>query len=147
MAVQGLKYHAGLRSGYWLGVEMARQLALRPPPQLLLPVPLHAQRLRRRGYNLALELARTVGRALEIEADVHGARRLRATADQIGKSAAERRRNVKGAFEVDPKRLVGRHIALVDDMMTTGSTLAELALACRKAGAARIEVWTAARAV
>jgi len=148
-AVQGLKYHAGFRSGYWLGVEMARQLALRPPPlpQLLLPVPLHAQRLRRRGYNQALELARTVGRALEIEVDVHGARRLRATADQIGKSAAERRRNVKGAFEVDPRRLAGRHIALVDDVMTTGSTLAELARACRKAGAARIEVWTAARAV
>jgi predicted amidophosphoribosyltransferase len=54
---------------------------------------------------------------------------------------------VKGAFSLDAARLDGRHIALADDVMTTGSTLAELARACRKAGAARIEVWTAARAV
>ena len=148
-AVQGLKYQAGFRSGYWLGLEMARALAQRPQPlpQLLLPVPLHAGRLRRRGYNQALELTRTLGRVLTIEVDARGAKRLRATEDQIGKSAAERRRNVKGAFAVDGARLAGRHIALVDDVMTTGSTLAELARACRKAGAARIEVWTAARAV
>jgi len=88
-----------------------------------------------------------MGRVLSLEVDTRSASRLRPTADQIGKSAAERRRNVKGAFSVDAARLDGRHIALVDDVMTTGSTLAELARACRKAGAARIEVWTAARAV
>ena len=149
LAVQGLKYNAGFRSAHWLGLEMARALAQRPQPlpQLLLPVPLHAGRLRRRGYNQALELARAMGRVLSVEVDIRSARRLRPTADQIGKSAAERRRNVKGAFSVDAARLDGRHIALVDDVMTTGSTLAELARACRKAGAARIEVWTAARAV
>ena len=144
LAVQGLKYNAGFRSAHWLGLEMARARAQRPQPlpQLLLPVPLHTGRLRRRGYSQALELARAMGRVLSLEVDTRSARRLRPTADQIGKSAAERRRNVKGAFSLD-----GRHIALVDDVMTTGSTLAELARACRKAGAARIEVWTAARAV
>jgi len=148
-AVQGLKYNAGFRSAHWLGLEMARALAQRPQPlpQLLLPVPLHAGRLRRRGYNQALELARAMGQLLTLEVDTRSARRLRPTADQIGKSAAERRRNVKGAFAVDAGHLDGKHIALVDDVMTTGSTLAELARACRKAGAARIEVWTAARAV
>ena len=146
-AVHGLKYHAGFRSGRWLGREMALELARRssPLPQLLIPVPLHAGRLRRRGYNQALELARALGEILSIEVDARAARRLRATDDQIGKSAAERRRNVKDAFAVDGK-LDGRHLALVDDVMTTGSTLAELARVCRKAGAARIEVWTAARA-
>jgi len=146
-AVQGLKYQAGFRSGRWLGEEMARELARRPQPLpgLLLPVPLHPARLRRRGYNQALELARVLGRMLSIEVDVHLARRLRPTADQIGKSAAERRRNVKGAFAIDAGVLDRRHIALVDDVMTTGSTLAELARVCRKAGAARVEVWTAAR--
>ena len=148
-AVQGLKYNAGFRSAHWLGVEMAHALAQRPQPlpQLLLPVPLHADRLRGRGYNQALELAKAMGRVLEVEVDTRSASRLRATADQIGKSAAERRRNVKGAFAVQAGRLGGKHIALVDDVMTTGSTLAELARACRKAGAVRIEVWTAARAV
>lgn len=148
-AVQGLKYHAGFRSAQWLGQEMGRALAQRalPLPQVLLPVPLHAGRLRGRGYNQALELARAIGGVLQVEVDARGAARLRATADQIGKSAAERRRNVKGAFAVAAGRYDGKHIALVDDVMTTGSTLAELARACRKAGAARIEVWTAARAV
>ena len=148
-AVHGLKYHAGFRGARWLGLEMARALARRPQPlpQLLLPVPLHAGRLRRRGYNQALELARALGGQLGVEVDARIARRQRATDDQIGKSAAQRRRNVQGAFMVDGGRLQGLHIALVDDVMTTGSTLAELARACRKAGAVRIEVWTAARAV
>jgi ComF family protein len=148
-AVQGLKYHAGFRSGRWLGQEMAQALAQRsrPLPELLLPVPLHTGRLRRRGYNQALELTRTLGEILSIEVAPQLARRLRATEDQIGKSATERRRNVKGAFAVQAGRLDGRHVALVDDVMTTGSTMAELARVCRKAGAARIEVWTAARAV
>lgn len=148
-AVHGLKYHAGFRSAHWLGLEMARALARRPQPlpQLLLPVPLHDGRLRRRGYNQALELARALGGQLGVAVDARGARRLRATTDQIGQSAAQRRRNVQGAFTVDAVRLRGKHIALVDDVMTTGSTLAELARACRKAGAARIEVWTAARTI
>lgn len=147
-AVLHLKYHAGFRSARWLGQEMAQMLALRqePLPELLLPVPLHPRRLRRRGYNQALELARSIGRQLELEVDARGARRLRATTDQIGQSAAQRRRNVKNAFAVDAARVRGRHLALIDDVMTTGSTLAELARACRAAGASRIEVWTAARA-
>ncbi len=147
-AVQGLKYHAGFRAGRWLGEEMARELARHPQPLpgLLLPVPLHPGRLRRRGYNQALELARALGRMLTIEVDAELARRLRPTEDQIGKSAAERRRNVKGAFTVNAAGLNGLHLALVDDVMTTGSTLSELARVCREAGAARIEVWTAARA-
>lgn len=148
-AVLHLKYHAGFRSARWLGQEMAQMLARREQalPELLLPVPLHPRRLRRRGYNQALELARSIGRCLELEVDARCARRVRATADQIGQSAAQRRRNVKNAFAVDPARVRGRHLALIDDVMTTGSTVAELARACRKAGAARIEVWTAARAV
>ena len=146
-AVHDLKYHARFRSGRWLGQEMAQALRRRaePLPQLLLPVPLHNARLRGRGYNQALELARTLGRELRIEVAARGARRLRPTEDQIGKSAVERRRNVKGAFTVDEALVRGRHLALIDDVMTTGSTLAELARVCRKAGAARIEVWTAAR--
>lgn len=147
-AIQGLKYHADFRAGRWLGHEMSAALAVReaPLPELLLPVPLHRGRLRQRGYNQALELARVIGALLEIDVAAGAARRLRATEDQIGKNAAARRRNVRKAFAVDGAQIAGRHVALIDDVMTTGSTAAELARTCRAAGARRIEVWTAARA-
>ncbi|WP_428381633.1 ComF family protein [Nevskia ramosa] len=145
-AIAGLKYHAQFRQSRWLGGELAALVAARPEPfpELLLPVPLHPRRLRERGYNQALELARGINRVLAIDIDWQAATRIRETADQIGKRATERRREVRGAFAVD-QRIAGRHIALVDDVMTTGSTVNELARACQEAGAARIEVWTAAR--
>lgn len=148
-AVHRLKYHADFRSARWLGGAMAQALSRRtePLPELLLPVPLHHWRLHRRGYNQAVELAQALGRALSLPVEAGAAERVRATEDQIGKSAVQRRRSVKGAFAADPARLRERHVALVDDVMTTGSTLAELAAECRRAGAARVEVWTAARAV
>ncbi len=147
-AIQGLKYSAQFRYARLLADAMAEKLARRsqPLPELLLPMPLHPRRLRSRGYNQALELARAMTRHLAIAIDPHAAVRVRATEDQIGKSAVERRRNVKGAFAVDA-RILGPHIAIVDDVMTTGSSAAELARVCRAAGATRIEVWTAARAV
>lgn len=145
-AIFGLKYHAQFRQSRWLGEEIARRVAARPAPmpELLIPVPLHASRLRQRGYNQAQELARGITRRLAIPIDAHCAVRTRATADQIGQGAVARHREVRGAFAVDG-RVAGLHIALVDDVMTTGSTVNELAKACREAGAARIEVWTAAR--
>ncbi len=145
-SILGLKYHAGFMQARLLGEAMAAKLAQReaPLPELLLPVPLHAGRLRRRGYNQALELARVLAHRLDLDCDERAVRRLRATADQIGQSAAARRRNLHGVFAVLP-RVAGRRVALVDDVMTTGSTLAELARSCRKAGAASVEAWVAAR--
>lgn len=147
-SILSLKYHAGFMQARWLGETMAAQLAQRAAtlPDLLLPVPLHPGRLRRRGYNQALELTRVLAHRLAIDCDPRAACRLRATADQIGQSAAARRRNLRGVFSVAP-RVAGRRVALVDDVMTTGSTLAELTRCCRKAGAASIEVWVAARTV
>lgn len=145
-AIAGLKYHAQFRQSRWLGGEIAALVAARPTPfpELLIPVPLYPQRLRKRGYNQALELARGISRSLAIDIDWQAATRTRETADQIGKRAVERRREVRGAFAVEA-RIAGRHIALIDDVMTTGSTVNELARVCREAGAARIEVWTVAR--
>lgn len=147
-AIHGLKYRAQFRQARLLGLAMAEAIAQRPQPlpELMLPVPLHASRLRRRGYNQALELARVLASRLAIELLPSAATRLRATPDQIGQRAAERRRSVRGAFAVDA-RVAGRHLVIVDDVMTTGSTVAELARVCRKAGAATVEVWTATRAV
>ena len=144
--IHALKYHAGFVHAGLLGGLMAQRLAQRaqPLPQLIIPVPLHRTRLMRRGYNQALELARTLTRTLDIRVNANAAVRLRATPDQIGQSAAQRRRNLKNAFAVETC-LSGQHIALLDDVMTTGATLAELARAARRAGAEKIEAWALAR--
>ncbi len=126
---------------------MAQQLAARPQPlpELLIPVPLPRWRLYRRGYNQALEIARAMARVLAIEVAADAAQLRRVPADQIGQSAAQRRRNLRDAFTVS-RPLWGMHVALVDDVMTTGATLDALARATRKAGAAHIEAWALARA-
>ena len=144
--IVGLKFHGRLAPAHVLGALMAERLARRPQPlpELLIPVPLHADRLRRRGYNQAHELAREIGRRLSIPLSPEAARRVRGTGEQTRLDAAARRRNVRGAFEVSPL-VRGRHIALLDDVITTGATVAELAAAARRAGAARIEAWAAAR--
>ncbi|MBE7419256.1 MAG: ComF family protein [Ideonella sp.] len=117
-------------------------------PVLLLPVPLAPQRLRERGYNQAWELARRLGRRLRIATDATLLRRGRDTAHQIGMTRSEREHNLRDAFEVDARRqarLQGCHVALVDDVLTTGATAHAAALALRRAGAARVDVWVVAR--
>lgn len=146
-SVVALKYHAHFLQAHVLGELMGQTLTRRaqPLPQLILPVPLHPRRLRLRGYNQALELARVIALSTGIRVDALCALRVKNTEDQIGKTAAQRRNNVKGAFQLR-RRLDGLHIALLDDVMTTGATLDELARVCRKGGAAKIEAWAAARA-
>lgn len=145
--IAGIKYQARFDQARLLGELMAEGLAARdePLPALLVPVPLHRRRLYRRGYNQAVELARALHRRLGIAVDPAAAHCLRATSDQIGQRAVDRRRNLKGAFAFT-RDLRGLHVALLDDVMTTGSTLEELARAARAAGAARIEAWALARA-
>lgn len=145
-AVVSLKYRARFDQSRLLGRLMADALARRPDPlpQLLLPVPLHRWRLMRRGYNQALELARAISKRLDIEVDASAAKRTRATPSQVKQTAAQRRRNLRGVFRMD-RDLDGIHVALLDDVMTTGATLEELARAARAAGAARIEAWAVTR--
>jgi ComF family protein len=117
-----------------------------PPlmPGLLVPVPLHASRLRQRGYNQALELARPLARrfGLPIAHDVLG--RARRTDAQTELDAAARATNVRAAFAV--RRVpVQKHVAIVDDVMTTGATLGECARVLLAAGVERVDVWALAR--
>lgn len=138
------------------GRTLARLLAERvreadlPRPDLLVPVPLHDGRLRQRGHDQALELARDLGRALQLPVAGGLLRRTRATLAQTDLDAPGRRRNVRGAFAVDPRAGArhggGRALALVDDVMTTGSTLGECAAALRRAGYGPIQAWVVARA-
>ena len=117
-------------------------------PALLLSVPLSRERLRERGYNQSWELARRLGRSLRIDATPALLQRGRDTAHQIGMTRHERERNLRDAFWIDPARratLQGRHVALVDDVFTTGATAHAAAVALRRAGAARVDVWVIAR--
>lgn len=143
-----LKFNNRLAHAPLLGSLMAKQHLESggPLPELLLPVPLHSNRLKQRGYNQALELARTLGGKLGIAVDSRSCCRVRATASQSQLTARERGRNIRNAFELVTPLSVA-HVAIVDDVMTTGSTVAELARVLKRAGVKRVEVWVCARAV
>jgi len=113
--------------------------------EALLPVPLHRVREARRGYNQALEIARYAGRELGLPVAFDACRRTRDTVSQAGLDAAERRHNLRGAFAL--ARPPGfERIAIVDDVLTTGSTVDELAAVLKAAGVDWVEVWAVARA-
>lgn len=117
-------------------------------PQALLPVPLAAPRLAERGYNQAWELARHLGRELHLPAWHDVLSRPVDTAHQAELNRAARERNLRAAFLVEPSRrarLQGLHVALVDDVMTTGATVREAAAELMRAGAARVDAWVVAR--
>jgi ComF family protein len=143
------KFRRDLAAGRVLA-ELLVESASRNPslqrPQRLLCVPLHASRLRERGFNQALELARPLARALGIPLDTRLLQRTRHTAAQTGLDAGERRRNLNGAFAVGRVDSVPAHVAILDDVMTTGSTLNECARVLRRAGVVRVDVWALARA-
>ena len=145
--IQSLKFNGKFYAARLLGELMAERIvaAELDMPQLLLPVPLHPSRLRQRGFNQALELARPLAHKLGLPVNPALCHRSRATVAQTGLDAQARRRNLKGVFEVKAP-LVVSHVAIVDDVMTTGSTVEMLAKVLRRAGAARVDVWVCARA-
>ncbi len=117
-----------------------------PWPDLMVPVPLHPRRLRRRGLNQSAELARVLAEQVPVAVDTNACRRVRDTLPQTGLSGArERRRNLRAAFQVRGN-LRGVDVAIVDDVVTTGATVSELARALKRSGAGRVEVWSVCRA-
>ncbi|MDT8383546.1 MAG: ComF family protein [Gammaproteobacteria bacterium] len=144
--LQGLKFNGRLAQARLLGELMADWLGavVEAPPDQLIPVPLHAARLRERGFNQALELARPIARQFGLPLNIHGVRRRRATPPQSDLSRQQRLKNIRGAFEV--VQPLGAHVVIIDDVMTTGSTADELARTLLGAGAERVEVWVCARA-
>jgi ComF family protein len=144
--VSGLKFNGRLADGRLLAALLGEHLeaAKVPLPDLLIPVPLHRERLRERGFNQALELARPLGRRFDIPLDLHSIRRQRETAPQSGLERKARRRNLKGAF-ILTRELEAKHVALVDDVVTTGSTVSELARMLKRGGVQRVDIWALAR--
>lgn len=145
--IQRLKFNARLPLARLLGRLMVEPLARRtqPWPECIIPVPLHRARLRERGFNQALEIARPIARALNLPLDYRSCARVRHTSVQSLLPAAARRKNIRGAFEVT-RPLKPRHVAIVDDVMTTGHTVREFAATLRKSGVEQIDVWVVARA-
>jgi ComF family protein len=141
-----LKFARGLAAGSVLARLVLDAIARHRIvlPQAIVPVPLHRRRLRERGYNQALELAKPVARGLGIPL-CEILSRTRATAAQSDLDAAARRRNLKGAFGIVASDLPA-HVALIDDVMTTGTTVRECARTLRRAGVERVDVWAVARA-
>lgn len=143
----GLKFGGQLANARLLSRLLADHLMGEldgPLPERILPVPLHPRRLRERGFNQALELARPLAARLGIPLDLTTCVRLKATPPQKSLDRDARRKSLRGAFAV-----VGtpafRHVALVDDVVTTGSTAAEIARVLKRAGVARVEVWAVAK--
>lgn len=148
--VRRFKFDASLD----LSHALARQLldAIRRDnverPDWLLPVPLSAARLRERGYNQAWELARRVARELPCATDARLLLRMKDTPHQLALPPGQRAANVRGAFAIEPRRrheLQGRSIAVLDDVMTTGATVSEIARTLLQAGACAVQVWVLAR--
>ncbi len=139
------KFSGNLAAGRVLGTLWAQ---CTPPcrPQWLIPVPLHRSRMRTRGYNQALELARCLARRHRWPVRSGLLHRQRATPPQTELDARRRHGNVRDAFVLRGAVSWPAHVALVDDVMTTGATLSELARVLKRAGARRVDVWALARA-
>jgi len=137
-----LKFGARLALAPWFAENIVDAVLARPGlplPDLLCPVPLGPGRLVERGFNQALEIARPLSKALGIALHPTLAARTTETQAQSGVSPSQRAENIRGAFAVtDPDLVAGRHIGLVDDVMTSGHTLRELAATFKRFGAARV---------
>lgn len=145
--ILGLKFNRRLSHARLLGELFAGALAERgaPPPDCIIPVPLHPLRLRERGFNQALELARPSARRFNIPLLADGLRRMRHTTPQTQLDAARRHGNPRGAFAAS-QPLTGQRVALMDDVVTTASTVAECSRILRASGAVDIEIWAIGRA-
>lgn len=140
--IQSLKYAHRLASADFFGTALV-QMAPRHP-DLIVPVPLSAARLAQRGFNQALEIARPLAAALRVPFEISHIHRCRDTAPQAGLPWKERTRNIRHAFECEID-LTGKAVLVVDDVMTTGATLDELARTLKAHGAARVENCVLAR--
>jgi ComF family protein len=138
--VQALKFEHRLALAGFFGAAMRARA--RPQGDVLIPVPLSPNRLKERGFNQAVEIARTLG----IPLDVSACRRTAETLPQTSLPWKERRRNIRNAFECGVD-LSGKSVVVVDDVMTTGATLDELARTLKRHGAAKVTNWVVARAL
>ena len=140
--VLALKYGEKFHLAKQLGDRLAHCVSVQP--DCLVAMPLHPERLRERGFNQSLQLARHIGQQLGLPLLAFACQRVRNTPSQSTLPWKERGKNMHKAF-ICSAEVAGKHIAVVDDVMTTGATLNELALALLNAGATEVSVWVVAR--
>lgn len=143
-ALRRYKFHGDLACGQALADLALPAFRACARPDLVVPVPLHRRRLRDRGYDQAALLAAAWARGMALPLGRHALRRVRDSRPQTRLSSAERRRNLQGAFEA--VAALPPSVALVDDVLTTGSTVRAAAAALRDAGVREVQVWVLARA-
>ena len=148
--IPAFKYHRQYAFGRLMAELLTQALReeyrAQPAPQCLVPMPLHHRRQAQRGFNQATELARPVARALQLPLLSDALQRVRATESQQGLSAADRRRNLQGAFRCQAAASIeGRHVALLDDVVTTGASVRAASRVLLEAGAEQVSVWCIAR--
>ena len=147
--IQSLKYGHQLAAARWLGEALAAKapaVFANDLPDLLLPIPLSSGHLQERGFNQAVEIARPLARCLGLPLALDVCERVRETQAQTSLPWKLRQKNVRGAFECC-QPLDGKHILVLDDVMTTGATLNELARTLKKHGARRVSNLVCARAL
>ena len=150
--IQAIKYHNRLeliQPATRLLTDTLQDYYLDSPwPQAMIPVPLHFRRLRQRGYDQTLLLARELKKQLPIEAHIHLdtqiLKRTKDTSPQQGRNAIARRTNIKQAFTLSSSPEY-QHVALLDDVVTTSATVTEATRLLKKAGVNRVDIWTMAR--
>lgn len=147
--IQRLKFGNSLPEARVLAALLAEQLqthhAQRVWPACIVPVPLHAQRYRQRGYNQVMEVGIELSRLIKVPLRSDLVMRVRNTAEQTHLNKRERRKNLRGAFAVQSVKLPA-HVAVLDDVITTGSTVHEITRTLRKAGVQQVDAWGVARA-
>jgi ComF family protein len=148
--IMDLKFQQKLVNAKILGELMAKHLNYLfannnyPKPDCIIPVPLSAKRLRERGFNQALEIAKPIAKHLNIPIDINNCKRTRHTEAQAIIPANKRKSNIKNAFKII-KTINAKHVAIVDDVVTTGNTVIELSKTLQQAGIERISIWCCAR--
>ena len=141
-----LKFHHHSPSARLLGTLLANYVQTAAErPDCIIPVPLHQKRYRERGFNQSVEIAKVVSKILNVHLDTTSCMRHRDTAHQVGLNGYARTENMKDAFLVN-ESFQAKHVAIIDDVMTTGSTVQELAMALKTAGCHRIQVWVCSKA-
>ncbi len=145
--IHAAKYQRNLGILKLLAQLMACRFSIHHYPEVLIPVPLHLSRLRERGYNQSLELAKILSQYTGIPVDYRVVSRTKNTKPQVALSYQDRLNNLKEAFEITRTSLNWQHIILIDDVLTTGTTLNELTQIFLNAKVSTVEVWCCARTV
>lgn len=140
--ITGLKFSAKLHYATLFGKLLARKIIQKP--ELIIPIPLHKNRLKERGFNQSLEIAKQIGKQLNIPIDVKSCQRIIHTQPQAQIPAKDRKKNVQNAFGMVQK-ISTNHIAVIDDVVTTGHTISSFCQMLKQQGVQHIDVWCIAK--